>query len=178
MKRSLCLSMLALVVAFALIASPAFAVTGWVDARSVCTTDLCGAKSFVGKYQMREPFVIQIWAGAGECLRVEVTADGGNDLTMNLVSPHPLNGILDDDSGVGLKPLIRWADTPFKGWYTLVIGAFGGVGLTRNFTVKYGRYNLGNPNCTSPASQAEELTFQNEQDRCKTHPDTGELICY
>ena len=180
MKRSLCLSMLALGVAFTFIGSPALAVTGWIDGKSTCTTDLCQAKTFVGKFQKEEPLVIQLFANEEECLRVEVTKQG-TDLAMTLVDPETDVSYTDDDSGGDFRPRIEVPDTGRKGWFTLVIGSFSGGGSTSNFTVKHGRYNIGNANCANPTPRNEQSSLsslqEGERDNCKTHPDTGEQIC-
>jgi hypothetical protein len=49
-----------------------------------------------------------------------------------------------------LRPLIK-ANTPLgiTGWYTLQISHYLGGDVFSNFTLRYGRYNSGNVNCSS-----------------------------
>jgi hypothetical protein len=106
------------------------------------------------------PWVIEIFAFAGKCLRADVTAQGA-DLQAVLIAP---DGTVyrNDDSGVApcpLCPLIKVDPTPGlvptdpfrnRGWYTLQIAPFGGAAVDVNFTLLYGHYPQGNPNCASP----------------------------
>ena len=186
MKRVYFLFVLVVLFFFVSSATFVFAGTGWFDYKGTCTTDLCQSKVFTSQYKPGEPVVVQLFANVDEVLRVEVTADGGNDLTMTLISPR--TGIVwyDDDSGSALKPRIEVADTPLTGWYTLVIGSWtGDGGSKRAFTVKYGRYDLGNMNGSSPTPLIQDyFNVATDLDEslivpggCKTHPDTRELIC-
>lgn len=180
MKHFIFLGMLALAAAITLTTSSAFAARGWYDAKSSCSGALCDSRSYSSQYAKGEPVMLQLYAKDNECLRVEVTSDGGNDLQMALVSSDPDTSWSDDDSGVDLKPRIEVDPTPNKGWYTLVIGHWQGYGgSTKSFTVKYGRYNSGNPNCSDATtlSSLSATSLQGEEDDCKIHPDTGELIC-
>jgi len=92
-----------------------------------------------------EPWVGELYAQAGECVRLAViTTLFDSELTV--AAP---NGTVfrDDDSGGDLKPLVRIASAPVTGWYTVQVAHFSGVPVSANFTLKYARYNGGNPNC-------------------------------
>jgi len=100
-----------------------------------------------------EPWVTQLYAQASECLRLAVTT---TNFDSELVVAAP-NGTVyrDDDSGGSLRPLVRIANAPSTGWYTVQVASFSGAPTNANFTLKYARYNLGNPNCatsTTPLS--------------------------
>lgn len=135
----------------------AWAGSYWQDPTSTCTSTNCKSQKLRGVFQKNEPFVIQLFASAGQCLRIEVTRQSA-DMEMALVSPNPslvptgVNFIFaDDDSGVGLLPLIKVDPTSNTGWYTLVVSRFSPGSGGANFDVRYGRYPTGNPNC-SPSS--------------------------
>ena len=120
---------------------------------STCTTANCGSRVMNGTYQQdslnnSNPFIMQVFAYAGECVRIDVTTQN-TDLEAVLVSP---NGILyrNDDRvpGSDLRPLLKVAPTTVRGWYTLQISRFNGGQPAADFIVAYGRYNLGNFNCS------------------------------
>ena len=65
----------------------------------------------------------------------------------------------DDDGGGSLRPLVKIASTPNSGWYTVQVAHYLGAPTNANFTLKYGRYNAGNINCsggTVPVSSGIE----------------------
>jgi hypothetical protein len=71
-----------------------------------------------------------------------------------LVAP---NGTVfrNDDGGTtscSLCPLIKVANTPNPGWYTLQIGRLNGDGTFANFTLRYGLYRAGNADCATPTT--------------------------
>jgi hypothetical protein len=117
-----------------------------------CTTANCGARVINGSYQQdslnnANPFVIQVFAYANECLRIDVTSQAA-DLEAVLVSP---NGIVyrndDRTPGIDFRPLLKVTPTPVRGWYTLQISKFNGGQPFADFIFSYGRYNSTNPNC-------------------------------
>jgi hypothetical protein len=95
-----------------------------------------------------QPWTTQVYAQPGECLRLFVTSTNF-DAKLTVIAP---NGVVfrDDDSGGSLRPLVKIASAPNFGWYTVQVAHFNGVPLTSDFTMKYGRYNNGNPNCATP----------------------------
>jgi hypothetical protein len=97
-----------------------------------------------------QPWTTQVYAQPGECVRLFVTSTNF-DAKLEVIAP---NGQVfrDDDSGGSLRPLVKIASAPNFGWYTVQVAHFNGVPLTADFTMKYGRYNNGNPNCATPTS--------------------------
>jgi hypothetical protein len=80
----------------------------------------------------RDPFVLQVFSGAGECLRLAVTSQG-TDLEMTLVAP---GGRVwqDDDSNGALRPRI-FAVTNIRGWHTLNLSHFSGASVNADFVM-------------------------------------------
>jgi hypothetical protein len=97
-----------------------------------------------------QPWTTQVYAQPGDCMRLSITTTSF-DAKMEVIAP---NGQVfrDDDSGGSLRPLVQIASAPNFGWYTVQVAHFNGVPLTADFTLKYGRYNNGNPNCAQPTS--------------------------
>jgi len=99
-----------------------------------------------------DPFTTQVWATDGICLRLDMVGsnEDNQDAEMVLVAP---DGTVyrDDDRPNGSRlPLIEVPSTPIRGWYTLQVYRFDGrlaPGDHRLFTLQYGLYNAGNPNC-------------------------------
>jgi hypothetical protein len=97
-----------------------------------------------------EPWTTQVYAQPGECVRLFVSS-AGFDAKMEVISPDG-EVFRDDDSGGSLRPLVEIASAPRIGWYTVQIAQFAGVPTTGDFTLKYGRYTAGNPNCANPTA--------------------------
>lgn len=97
-----------------------------------------------------EPWVGQVYAGATECLRLYVSTTEF-DSKLTVIAP---NGLVyrDDDSGDSLRPLVRIASAPVTGWYTVQVAHWTGAPVDASFSLKYARYNNGNPNCATPTS--------------------------
>lgn len=121
---------------------------------STCTGLDCGGSTITGNYVYEQnfsqgiPFNVQLFSSGNECLRVSVTSQA-IDTELALVSPDNRFWVNDDFSG--LRPRIV-ANTTVKGWYTLQVTKFDGGGPGGQFTFKYGRYPLSNPNCSSPTT--------------------------
>ena len=94
------------------------------------------------------PFTAQVYSTGGECVRLQVTSSGAIDEEIVFVSPTG-DVWRDDDGGPGNFPLVK-ANTDVDGWYTVHVNDFAGGGGAAIFTLRYGRYNSGNPNCSSP----------------------------
>jgi hypothetical protein len=124
---------------------------------STCTGINCASSLWQGQYRVDTagrptPFETSIFSGGGECVRIDVTFQEV-DLEATLIGPH---GFVwrNDDSGSGacpLCPLVKAIVGP-AGWYTLQISHFAGSASAADFTVRYGRYNNGNPNCSAPTT--------------------------
>jgi hypothetical protein len=97
-----------------------------------------------------QPWTTQVYAQAGECLRLFVTSTSF-DAKLEVIAPDG-EVFRDDDSGGSLRPLVKIASAPNFGWYTVQVAQFDGTPLTADFTMKYGRYNNGNPNCATPTN--------------------------
>lgn len=102
------------------------------------------------------PWTVQVYAGARECLRLEVISQEA-DMEMRIVAPDGSKTWLSDDSGELPCPLCPVLAIPTRqqpGWYTVHVGEFGGASVQANFTIAYGRYARTSPNCTASASPA------------------------
>jgi len=120
------------------------------DPLSTCTTVNCQVSTINAQTLAAlgaVPFTTQVRAGNNECLRIDATAQS-TDTELVLVSP---DGTVwrNDDTG-GLLPEIRANPTPSTGWYTVHLNHFAGSAVDATATLRYGRYNSGNPNCASP----------------------------
>jgi hypothetical protein len=95
-----------------------------------------------------QPWVAELYAGTGECLRLFVSSQAF-DAKLTVISP---NGEIfrDDDSGGSLRPLVEINGAPVSGWYTVQVAGFSGLPQNGTFTLLYGRYLFDNPNCSSP----------------------------
>jgi hypothetical protein len=87
-------------------------------------------------------------------VRIDVispTLTGTVDLETVAIAPNGTVYRNDDGGGGGrpLNPVVKIASAPNNGWYTVRIGQFAGTAVDANFTVAYGRYNAGNPNCAA-----------------------------
>lgn len=138
----------------ALLAATAAWAGSQIDSRvSECTGTNCAGETIRVTHQAAEPFVSQLFARAGECLRLDVTQQTG-DTAIFVVAPVAGQGASnsDRDPGVDLRPLLLLDDLPWTGWYTVVIG-FQGVGnRVVRAKLDYGRYPGGNANCQPPAT--------------------------
>ena len=96
------------------------------------------------------PWTINAFGGAGECLRFDVSAVTQNfDLELVVIGPDG-QFFLNDDRvrGSDLRPLVTIDGARNSGWYTVHVADFQGRPIEGNFTLKYGRYPAGNVNCT------------------------------
>jgi len=122
------------------------------DPPNTCTTINCSSQILNGTYHSdalgdRDPFILQIYSLGDECVRLDVTAQT-SDLEMVLISPTGRIWRNDDRSLSAFRPLIK-AITDINGWYTLQVSHSVGADVIADFTLRYGRYNSGNPNCSS-----------------------------
>jgi hypothetical protein len=93
-----------------------------------------------------------LFATAGQCLRVDVISEDA-DLEMVVRAPNGAVFRNDDKSFFDFRPRVVISGTPSNGWYSTTLAHFAGSGVDANFTLLYGRYPSGNPNC-SPATTA------------------------
>lgn len=121
---------------------------------SSCTGINCAGLTIRGVHQRTEPFLLQVFASEGECLRLDV--DGQSDDTAMLVATPSVNfGVVSDDrdfDGGDFRPLITVDPVPWTGWYTVAVSYFDLDNRRVKFNLKYGRYPSGNPNCVQAAT--------------------------
>jgi hypothetical protein len=135
-----------------LAANTAWAGTQWEDTVSNCAATNCGAQSIRAVHQTNEPFVIQIFAGEGECLRLDVDSQT-QDTALLIASPSVLAYDWVDDRDFDnddFRPLYLLDPVPTTGWYTVIVSYFDWGPTVAKFVLKYGRYPSGNANCPPP----------------------------
>lgn len=130
------------------------------DALGTCTVINCQAMIIRGTQDgyassRSARWIEQVYAPNGTCLRLEITAatGGGTDLEMVVVAPDG-SVYRDDDDGLNFFPLVKINGENENGYYTVSIGDYlGEPNQNTDFTLRYGVYNLGNPNCASPTPE-------------------------
>lgn len=139
------------VVSGCLAAGAASAGSQLEDAVSNCSGINCGAMVLRGVHQTNEPFVVQVFAAEGDCLRLDVDSQT-QDMAMTVVAPAAWESAYSDDrDDADLRPLFFQDGMPGTGWYTVVIGHYAYAPTQGKFVLKYGRYPAGNPNCPAVA---------------------------
>jgi hypothetical protein len=114
---------------------------------SACSTINCAGQTILGTHQSTEPFVTQIFARAGECLRLDVSQQSA-DTALRVVGPT-VNVTFGNNNrkASDTRPLLRLDELVATGWYTVLV-SFQGAGSTLvRFRLDYGRYPGGNANC-------------------------------
>lgn len=112
------------------------------------------------------PFVVQVYAGAGECLRLEVTRVSSGNLEMGVFSPDiEERHYVDDNSGGFPFPRSIIDPTPVHGWYIVAVSEVIGAAVEIDFDISYGPYTTRSLVCqpatlpspvSSPSTSAEE----------------------
>lgn len=159
---------LTVVLGLSIVGGPVWA-TNMMEPLNTCTITNCSSRPVDGSVTQfgptAQPWVGEFFAGAGECLRLDVLSQGA-DLEMVVVAP---NGTVfrNDDKGVGcvLCSLVKVGSTPNNGWYTVRLSHFAGTAVGANFSMQYGRYNSGNPNCASPTPGLTPASSEPELDK-------------
>ena len=111
--------------------------------------------------RITKPWITEVLARRGECLRLDVTRplasddedDEDLDLELVVISPDGIvyrNDDRDELRPDDLRPLVKIANTPSTGWYTVRVAHYLGAGDQTNFTLLYARYTTGNANCADP----------------------------
>lgn len=166
-RTALLLAALALVV----LASAAGAGQGITEPQSSCTSSNCQSLSLWGTYEVdssgvSDCFQVQLYSMGDECVRVHVLRQLGTDTDATMVLACPGGRVWqDDDSGGGFKPLIK-AETERAGWCTLqVCGWVATPDTFSDFLLRYGRYQLGNPNCANPTVPLAGMIADSSKDK-------------
>ena len=91
-------------------------------------------------------------------MRLAVTTEG---VDLETVVRAPNGQVFRNDDGFvapcALCPVVKIANTPNNGWYTVSLSQFAGAAASANFTLAYSLYNLGNPNCGLPTAPVNAL---------------------
>ena len=94
------------------------------------------------------PWNVTVFAGAGECLRLDVRGgDATQDLELVVVSPEGTVYTNDNRVPNDPNPAVRIARAPSGGWYTVRVANANGLAIAGRFMLFYGRYVGGNANC-------------------------------
>jgi hypothetical protein len=104
-----------------------------------------------------KPWTAEFRATAGRCLRLDVLTQGAD---LEIVAVAPDGSVYRNDDTVGLLPQVRINPTN-SGFYTVQIAQYAGSVTETSFTLAFGQYNLGNPNClgaTTPERRAVVTT--------------------
>jgi hypothetical protein len=123
--------------------------------KSNCLGTNCSGMTIRGIHYDNNPFIVQVYARANECLRLDVSSQT-EDMAMLLATPSVNFGMVSDDREFpgDLRPLIVMDPVPITGWYTVSVSYFELEDIDGRFTLEYGRYGSGNPNCQAPAATA------------------------
>lgn len=162
-------------VALALAMGHGEAVAGsriWDNTVSTCATNNCSSLTVPGTATNpagnNDPFEIQVYAAANECVRLEVVQSvQGVDLETVVRAPNGNIYRNDDGSGGGVfnNPLVKINGAPNSGWYSVSINHWNGAASYADFVLTYGRYPLNNPNCAGasiPAAASSALLPANK----------------
>ena len=150
----------------------------YANGPSSCTGSNCASTFLNGTYDYdtvnhnANPFVLQVFSGGGECVRIDVTS-AGTDLETVLVAPNGTTWRNDDRPG-STNPLVKaLVPSGVRGWYTLSISRYNGGGPRGDFTMAYGRYTSGNPNCSGATSPALAAAAQASKVAAADHAMAG-----
>src|SRR6516165_11298979 len=124
----------AVAVVLALQVEPAMAGSRiWDNTFSTCGTINCSSLIIPGTVTNpsgnNDPFEIQVFAAANECVRLEVTQSiQGVDLEMVVRAPNGSIYRNDDGNGGGVfhNPVVKINGTPNAGWYSVSINHWNG----------------------------------------------------
>ena len=128
----------------------ALAGTAWAGPKlySVGTTVMTiNGTIATNQFQNRDPFSIELFSDANQCLRIAVTAQG-TDLEATLTAPGGRTW-QDDDSNGSNRPLIK-AITNVRGWHVLTISHWSGASVDADFTFTVQRMSPSASGCASP----------------------------
>jgi hypothetical protein len=147
-----------LVIACSFLTAPALAGSHFESARSTCTTINCAGMTIRGLQQANEPFVIQVYARAGECMRLDVSTQT-EDTAMMLIATTAGDYATIDDT-FETRPIFGLDPVPQTGWYTVAISYFTYDDRISRFTLEYGRYPTGSINCSQATATSAMAPVQ------------------
>ena len=129
-----------------LTSTAAWAGAQYESVLSSCTAINCSGMTIRGIQQSNEPFIIQVFAREGECMRLDVRTQT-EDTGLLLIAPAVFDYLYVDDVE-DFRPILGVDPIPQTGWYTVAISYFDYDNRISRFTLDYGRYPGGNPNCS------------------------------
>jgi len=121
-----------------------------------CGSTGCNSLTETKLYQVSHPVTFQTFAKFGECLRVEVTDTGFNDVALTIVTPDMTAYYMDNNANNYEGMYIRNLND--TGSYTIVFGHWLAAGVGSRANVDVGRYySSDGTNCplTALRSSAE-----------------------
>jgi len=119
---------------------------------SSCTAADCSSLTIPGTINgngtsSAGPWTAELFASTNECIRLFVVSQ---NVDTEIVAVRPDGFIYrNDDGGGSNRPLVKINGT-VRGWHTVQVSHFAGSAVESDFVLLYGRYNLNNPNCSSP----------------------------
>jgi len=120
-----------------------------------CQSLTCNSLTETKLYQAANPTSFQIWAMAGECLRIDALDLGGNDLALWLVGPA---GAYFRNRNHDSYELLVANPVEHTGAYTLILGEHSGGGVGSRIELAIGRYaTTDDLNCPSGGVQPQTL---------------------
>jgi hypothetical protein len=127
-----------------------------------CTTPDCGATLLLGRLNKSDrccgfsnlplPWVVQLFAGKQECLRLRVTSQKANS-ELVAIAPGTRHAWRNDSSALTpcpTCPLLKIHTGNDAGWFLVQVNPSRGVPGDAEFTLSYARYAADNPNCAQP----------------------------
>ena len=137
------------------VSTPAAASNMWDPSVSTCSTINCSSvqidATILRSGAAVAPWVGEIYARGGECLRLDIIdVIPSADLELVVVASNGTVYRNDNRNSTIDRPLVKIGNTPVGGWYSVSVLPAGGAVIQADFTLVYGRYNVGNPNCSSP----------------------------
>lgn len=119
----------------------------------LCGSDHCNSLEETKLYQVGNPIVFQAWAVTGECLRIRVEDESGNNTKATVITPRQTVITADFQNGDTEDFTVRSLSR--TGAHTIILGAASGGGTGSRVEVKVGRYSSSdNVNCPASATRS------------------------
>ena len=163
MKKSATILLLAAIAIWPMLTPRSASAAELNTTLQTCTTADCGATVLQGRVNRSDrccgfaglsmPWVVQVYANKNECLRLHVTSQAQNT-ELVAVAPGTQRAWRNDNSNLAACPncpLLKIVTVDNEeGWFLVQVNQAAGKGVNGEFTLKYARYNAGNPNCSPP----------------------------